>query len=153
MVRLGPRCQACPVQLDPASGILGGDGGLGTSYQVQEPDISLGFEFGHACKPKVGINPFAVLNSAATGASAYDKVIDLLVRASRPQLICMEFLLSPWTPWLQHEPFHQALMDEQVYALYKSTRVLLEPFRELCIHLAPRAEINVPRTTLHPYMP
>ena len=36
-------------------------------------------------KPKVGINPFAVLGSAATGASAYDKVIDLLVRASCQQ--------------------------------------------------------------------
>ena len=29
-------------------------------------------------------------------------------------------------------------MDEQVYAMFKSTRILLEPFRELCIDLVPR---------------
>ena len=33
--------------------------------------------------PQVGINPFAALQSSASGSSTFDKVIDLLVRASR----------------------------------------------------------------------
>lgn len=31
-------------------------------------------------------------------------------------------------------------MDEQVYAMWKSTRVLLEPFRTVSVHLATRLQ-------------
>ena len=32
-------------------------------------------------------------------------------------------------------------MDEEVYALYKSTRVVLAPFRELCVELVPGQDL------------
>ena len=82
---------------------------------------------------QTGINPFSVLDSQQQNAKqekSFDKVVDLLVRVSRMNY---SHMLIPWNllPFLP-----EALMDEQVYNLFKSTRVLLEPFRELTMKLA-----------------
>ena len=87
---------------------------------------------------QVGVNPYAVIHSAASGSSSYEKVIDLLVRDSHLHSSCLALSEMQRLPYLlKSDLVPEALMDEQVYALFKSTRVLLEPFRELCIHLVP----------------
>ena len=81
----------------------------------------------HLNAGQTGINLFAILHSNDKPQKGFEKIMDLCVKAKACAVRTENNLL-----FVFRRMQSQGLMDEQVYLLFKSTRVVMHPFREIC---------------------